>query len=110
MAFEQLKRIFELYRENNIRLLLRFAYSTGEVTDAPYGTVKKHLAQIKDWFNENRVLVSDTLYCMQTGIIGLWGEGHSNKHLKNRHIKKVIRLVREVTDRKSTRLNSSHWS
>ena len=97
VAFEQLKRIFELYRENNVRLLLRFAYSTGEVTDAPYRTVKKHLAQIKDWFNENRELVSDTLYCMQTGIIGLWGEGHSNKHLKNRHIKKVIRLVREVT-------------
>lgn len=97
VAFEQLKKIFELYRDNNIRLLLRFAYSTGEVTDAPYRTVKKHLAQIKDWFNENRELVSDTLYCMQTGIIGLWGEGHSNKHLKNRHIKKVIRLVREVT-------------
>lgn len=97
VAFEQLKKIFELYRENNVRLLLRFAYSTGEVTDAPYRTVKRHLAQIKDWFNENRELVSDTLYCMQTGIIGLWGEGHSNKHLKNRHIKKVIRLVREVT-------------
>lgn len=95
-AFEQLKKIFELYRENNVRLLLRFAYSTGEVTDAPYRTVKKHLSQIDTWFNENRELVSDTLYCMQTGIIGLWGEGHSNKHLKNRHIKKVIRRVCEI--------------
>lgn len=96
LAFEQLKKIFELYRENNVRLLLRFAYSTGEVTDAPYRTVKKHLSQIDTWFNENRELVSDTLYCMQTGIIGLWGEGHSNKHLKNRHIKKVIRRVCEI--------------
>lgn len=97
VAFEQIKRIFELYRENNIRLLLRFAYSTEAVKDAPYRIVAKHLSQIKAWFNENSELVSDTLYCMQTGIIGLWGEGHSNKHLKNRHIKKVIRLVREVT-------------
>lgn len=97
IAFEQLKKIFELYRENNVRLLLRFAYSTENVKDASYRTVKSHLVQIKDWFNENSGLVSDTLYCMQTGIIGLWGEGHSNKHLKNRHIKKVIRLVREVT-------------
>lgn len=96
VAFEQLKKIFELYRDNNIRLLLRFAYSTGEVTDAPYRMVKKHLSQIDTWFNENRELVSDTLYCMQTGIIGLWGEGHSNKHLKNRHIKKVIRRVCEI--------------
>lgn len=96
IAFEQLKKIFELYRKNHIRLLLRFAYSTEAVPDAPYRTVKKHLSQIDSWFRENRQLVSDTVYCLQTGIIGFWGEGHSNKRLKNRHIKKVIRNVCEI--------------
>lgn len=96
LAFEQLGKIFEFYRKNGIRLLLRFAYMTEDVKDAPYRIVKRHLAQIDNWFKENSALVSDTLYCLQTGIIGLWGEGHSNKSLKNRHIKKVIKNVCEL--------------
>lgn len=95
-AFEQLKKIFELYRENGIRVLLRFAYSTEAVPDAPYRIVRKHLSQIHAWFKENSGLVSDVIYCIQTGIIGLWGEGHSYKRLKKRHIKKVIRNVCEI--------------
>lgn len=96
-AFEQLKKIFELYRDNNVRLLLRFAYSTEAVPDAPYKTVKLHLSQIDAWFRENSELAADALYCMQTGIIGLWGEGHSYKRLRKRHIKRVIHDVCEIT-------------
>lgn len=92
-AFSQLKEIFELYKENNIRLLLRFAYSTESVKDAPYRIVKKHLQQIKTFFEENDILINDTLYCLQTGIIGYWGEGHTNKRLKNWYIDDVINGV-----------------
>lgn len=96
IAFSQLEKIFEIFRSNGIRLLLRFTYSTESVPDAPYRIVKKHLAQIDGWFKENEELVNDTLYCLQTGIIGYWGEGHSYQKLKSRHIKKVIRDVSEI--------------
>lgn len=90
LAFDQMKRFFELFRDNNIRMLLRFVYATEAVSDAPYRRVKKHLAQIKEWFGENEELINDTLYCLQTGIIGWWGEGHTYKKLKGRHLSKVI--------------------
>lgn len=90
LAFDQMKRFFELFRDNGIRMLLRFVYSTESVGDAPYRRVKRHLAQIKEWFSENEELINDTLYCLQTGVIGWWGEGHTYKKLKKRHIPKVI--------------------
>lgn len=92
-AFSNLTKILQLYKDANIRLLLRFAYSTESVKDAPYRIVKRHLEQIKTYFNENESLINDTLYCLQTGIIGYWGEGHSNKKLKNRYIDDVIEQV-----------------
>ncbi|MGN0515414.1 DUF4874 domain-containing protein [Eubacterium sp.] len=93
LAFEQLKKMLEFFRNNGIRLLLRFAYSIEGVPDARYKYVKCHLEQINDFFHDNSELINDTLYCLQTGIIGYWGEGHSNKRLKNRYKKKVINSV-----------------
>lgn len=90
LAFSQMKQFFELFRDNHIRMLLRFAYGTESVEDAPYETVKIHLGQLDAWFNENEALIQDTLYCMQTGIIGFWGEGHHNDRLKNEEIPNVI--------------------
>lgn len=90
LAFTQLKEFFELFAKNNIRILLRFAYSTESQTDVPYETAKTHLTQIGKWFKENEKLINDVLFCMQTGIIGYWGEGHSYRNFKRRHIKDVI--------------------
>lgn len=90
LAFSQMKRFFELFRDNGIRMLLRFAYGTEAVEDAAYKIVRGHLAQLDKWFKENSALISDTLYCMQTGIIGWWGEGHSNIKLKSKYIPNVI--------------------
>ncbi|MGN0532320.1 MAG: DUF4874 domain-containing protein [Eubacterium sp.] len=90
LAFEQLKNILIFFRDNGIRLLLRFAYSIEGVPDARYKYVKRHLRQINEFFVHNSRLINDTLYCLQTGIIGYWGEGHSNKRLKNRYKKRVI--------------------
>ncbi len=93
LAFEQLKEILELFQDKGIRLLLRFAYSVEGIPDAKYKYVKCHLKQINEFFLDNSELINDTLYCLQTGIIGYWGEGHSNKKLKNRYKKRVINDV-----------------
>lgn len=93
LAFEQLEKYFSIFRDNNIRMLLRFAYATESVDDAPYKIVSTHLSQLKEWFSQNSDLMNDTLYCLQTGIIGYWGEGHSYSNLKKREIKKVINDV-----------------
>lgn len=93
LAFEQLKKMLEFFKSNSVRLLLRFAYSIEGVPDAKYKFVKRHLEQINGFFNDNSELINDTLYCLQTGIIGFWGEGHSNKKLKNRYRKRVINKV-----------------
>lgn len=93
LAFEQLKKMLEWFKGNGIRLLLRFAYSIEGVPDARYKYVKRHLEQINKFFIDNSELINNTLYCLQTGIIGYWGEGHSNKKLKNRYKKKVINNV-----------------
>ena len=90
LAFEQLEKFFRLFAGHSIRILLRFAYATESQPDAPYKTVKTHLDQIDKWFKDNSRLVDKTLFCLQTGIIGYWGEGHSYKRLRRRHIKKVI--------------------
>lgn len=97
LAFAQMKRLFELFRKSGIRILLRFAYSTESQTDAPYETTKTHLNQIGKWFRENEALIRDVLFCMQTGVIGYWGEGHSYKNFKRRYIKDVIADVCRIT-------------
>lgn len=90
LAFEQLEKYFNVFRDNHIRMLLRFAYQTESVDDAPYEIVRVHIEQLKKWFAENEDLINDTLYCMQTGIVGYWGEGHSYNNFKKKDIKKVI--------------------
>ena len=96
LALSQLKEYFELFRKNNIRMLLRFAYGTENVDDAPYDIVKKHIEQLGNWFDKEEQLINDTLYCLQTGIIGYWGEGHSFINLDGQYIPNVISDVCEL--------------
>lgn len=96
LALNQLESYFELFRKNNIRMLLRFTYSTESVDDAPYETVKTHLNQLGKFFGDNKELINNTLFCLQTGIIGYWGEGHSNNNLKAKYFSNVIADVRDL--------------
>lgn len=93
LAFEQLKKFFEIFEKHGIRILLRFAYSTESTPDVPYQTTKTHLSQIGKWFRENEALIKNVLFCLQTGIIGYWGEGHSYRKFKKRYIKNTIEDV-----------------
>ena len=97
LAFEQLKKFFEIFEKHGIRILLRFAYSTEDQPDVPYETTMAHLNQIGKWFRENETLVNKVLFCMQTGIIGFWGEGHSYRNFKRKYIKNTIEDVCRIT-------------
>lgn len=79
-ALSQLKAYLERFAKNDIRILLRFAYQTAEMPDAPYRIMRQHLEAIEEFFNDNRTLIDDTVFALQLGMIGLWGEGHSSKN------------------------------
>ena len=85
IAFSQLQRMLELCQDNNIRILLRFAYQNEANPDAAWPQVKEHLNQIGEWFKAHNQLIEDTLYVMQSGIVGYWGEGHSYKNFNIKH-------------------------
>lgn len=92
LALEQLKRYFEIFRDNGIRMLLRFTYGTENVEDATYAVMKDHLNTLKKFFDNNKSLIDDTLYTMQLGLIGHWGEGHSYVNFEYaKHSKDIIR-------------------
>ncbi len=96
LAFEQLESFFKLFEKHGIRLLLRFAYSTEALPDVPYETALAHLTQLKKWFNEKEDLISKVIFCMQTGIVGFWGEGHSSKKFRRRYVKNIIGDICEL--------------
>lgn len=81
-AFQQLTQYFEALRDSNIRALLRFAYEyDSSIGKGPTTSrIVSHCKQLKGWFNDNKALVADTLYAVQFGMVGLWGEGHGYVH------------------------------
>ncbi|MDR0751854.1 MAG: DUF4874 domain-containing protein [Christensenellaceae bacterium] len=108
-AFQQLEKYLLVFKENNIRILLRFAYSTESVTDAAYKYVDAHLNQISEWIKNNIDLFADTVYAVQAGIVGSWGEGHSNKNLKDKYIGIVFeKLFNMLPSRLYLQVRSEH--
>ena len=92
-AFAQLERMLVLCKENRVRALLRFAYQNESNPDPDWPRVREHLYQLAAWFRAHGELVEDTLYCVQAGIVGYWGEGHTNQNLKSRYIGRVFDRV-----------------
>ncbi|MDR2047274.1 MAG: DUF4874 domain-containing protein [Clostridiales bacterium] len=97
-AFAQMKRFFELFESRNIRILLRFAYANdGSPGDAAYKYVSAHLDQIGAWFKDNARLTADTVYAVQAGLVGYWGEGHTYSRLKAHFIGDAFRKLMDIT-------------
>ena len=96
-AFAQLERMLELLREKRVRALLRFAYQNESNPDPNWRRVRGHMDQLAEWFRLHGKLVDDTLYCMQAGFVGYWGEGHTNKNLKSRCTGRVFDRVFRMT-------------
>ncbi len=77
-ALDQLTAYFEYIRSLDIKMLLRFAYENeNNLADPPQDVMLAHVAELKTWFHNNSQLVADTVYCLQLGFLGWWGEGHS---------------------------------
>lgn len=95
-AFVQLREYFGLIRSYGIKMLLRFAYEwTSEGKTGPRtADIEGHCKQIKSFIESNRTLFNETVYAVQLGMIGLWGEGHSSVH--NLSVKRVIKAVADM--------------
>jgi hypothetical protein len=75
-ALTELKEYFEYIRSLNMKILLRFAYRTDEnKVDPTQDVLLAHIAKLQEWFQNNTQLVADTVYCLQLGFFGYWGEG-----------------------------------
>lgn len=81
-AFGQLTEYLTELKNRGLRVLLRFAYEYDSAVKKGPKTeqILSHLNQLKGWFSENSKLVNDTVYAMQLGLIGLWGEGHGSRY------------------------------
>ena len=95
-AFAQMRQMLELLRELGVRALLRFAYQTEAYPDAGWRRVKGHLEQIGQWFQSNGPLLEDTMFAVQAGIVGCWGEGHSFVRFKEQHIGPAYDLLLRI--------------
>ena len=95
-ALSELKAYFEEIERRGVKMLLRFAYEyTSEQKDGPRTRdIVGHCAQLKAFFEENAALIDKTVYAVQLGMIGLWGEGHGNVHYLNK--RKVIAAVADM--------------
>ncbi|MDE6758973.1 MAG: DUF4832 domain-containing protein [Clostridia bacterium] len=84
-AFKQLKDYFQVFESKGIKMLLRFAYETneGQKNGPRTKDIVRHCVQIKEFINDNLTLFNKTVYAVQMGLIGLWGEGHGSAHKHN---------------------------
>ncbi|MCL2445376.1 MAG: DUF4874 domain-containing protein [Oscillospiraceae bacterium] len=96
LAFAQLEQMLQLLRDNNVRALLRFTYQNEAHPDAAWPQVREHLQQIGQWINENHQLVQDSIFCVQGGIVGLWGEAHNNQNFHSCHIGDAFNLLLDI--------------
>lgn len=85
-ALQQLTDYLALLQKHGIRALMRFAYEYDpRIRKGPTTRrIVAHAEQLRLWFRENAPLVNRTVYAMQLGMVGLWGEGHSSVHRHNR--------------------------
>ncbi len=96
-AFEQLRNYLQVFEQNGIKILLRFAYETseGQKVGPKTSDIERHCAQLKEFFKGNLNLFNKTVYALQMGLIGLWGEGHGSVHRHN--VGRVIKSVADMT-------------
>ena len=96
-AFEQLREYLQVFEQKGIKILLRFAYETneGQKVGPKTADIERHCSQLKEFFRDNLNLFNKTVYALQMGLIGLWGEGHGSVHRHN--VGRVIKAVADMT-------------
>lgn len=99
MAMQNMKEYFELLKEKDVRVLLRFAYEYTDSAnyDAKDNQIVRHLSTIGKFIKQNEGLFNDVVYAMQFGLLGLWGEGHGYHY--NHNIRRLLtKLCRVIPD------------
>ncbi|MCL2531716.1 MAG: DUF4874 domain-containing protein [Oscillospiraceae bacterium] len=96
LAFAQLEKMLQLLCDSHVRALLRFTYQNEANPDAAWPQVREHLQQIGRWMNDNPELVQDSIFCVQGGIVGLWGEAHNNVNFHSQHIGDAFNLLLNI--------------
>lgn len=63
-------------RDHGIKLVVRFAYNSGDGPDAPLDKILRHIDQLGPVLRDNR----DVILVIEAGFIGAWGEWHSSQN------------------------------
>ncbi|MBS3967379.1 MAG: DUF4832 domain-containing protein [Truepera sp.] len=71
-----LRQGFAAARSAGIKVILRFSYNFGFVSDAPLNNVLQHIDQLAPLLRENQ----DVIAVLQAGFIGAWGEWHGSTY------------------------------
>lgn len=87
MAYlDKVRADFRTIRAAGVKAIVRFAYAkppgwppTTPYGDAPLARVLKHINQLKPILREN----SDVIAVVQSGFVGLWGEGYYTDHFSD---------------------------
>jgi hypothetical protein len=96
LAFIQLEQMLQLLHNNGVRVLLRFTYQNESNPDATWHFVRQHLLQIGRWMKEHHQLVEDSIFAVQAGIVGYWGEAHGNQNFRHQHIGEAFDLLLDI--------------
>ena len=75
-GFQAMQIYFDTLRAHGLKALLRFAYSTDPgVNDATQADMLRHIEQLCPFLERNKAYI----HVLQAGMIGAWGEWHSEK-------------------------------
>lgn len=90
-GFQAMQLYFDALRAHGLKALLRFAYSTDTgVNDASQSDMLRHIEQLRPFLLRNQ----GSIHVLQAGLIGAWGEWHSEKKRVNH--KKVLRALADA--------------
>lgn len=113
-ALQQFTTYLEAIEAAGKRVLIRFAYEyDGDMKIGP--TAKQtlsHISQLTKWFQSNSTLVGNTVYALQLGFFGLWGEGHNmvaKSMWWNSSRKKIIAAVFDMVPEDMTVMVRYPW-
>ena len=90
-GFQAMQIYFDTLRAHGLKALLRFAYSTDPgVNDATQADMLRHIEQLRPFLERNKAYI----HVLQAGMIGAWGEWHSEKKRVSR--KKILRALAQA--------------
>ncbi len=84
-VYHTMQYVFDYCRENDMQILLRFAYKAYQIHTGPNATTEQTIKHIKQ-LSENGIIEKnkDVLHCFQAGFVGFFGEWHGDDPVQDR--------------------------